>query len=349
MFERTNMTMWNQMQASHWIGLTLLIVGAFSPFYYAVKNKTNLALATTISLLVTFLIQRVFGLVYVFTSGEISLDPHNLLVTIPKIAWNPVELHRMLTATWLHADYFHVLSNVIIIALVGIPLELRLGGWRFMLLYLIGGLGGSFCWVIFNSGDPTPALGASGAAFGLLGTYLACWPKDEIEFPFFLIRKWPISMIALIYFALEIVRAYSVYGMGQSSNIGYIAHLGGFLFCYVLSRRIAKNGPMPLDIVDSGPSQAGINSSVLDKKRKSMKSLDYNPWSKSEKELDSKAQIVFEKLITASDEIETREAWMEKFITLVVCPECESNLELQNLSGGPAIVCPQKACNFSWP
>ena len=341
--------MWNQMDLPHWIGLFILLIGALMPFVYAIKNKTNLALATTISLLVTFLIQRVFGLVYFLTGDGIHLDPHNLLVTIPKIAWEPIELHRMLTATWLHADYFHILSNVIIIALVGIPLELRLGGWRFMLLYLIGGLGGSICWVIFNPGDPTPALGASGAAFGLLGTYLACWPKDEIEFPFVLIRKWPISMIALIYFALEIGRAYTVYGMGESSNIGYVAHLGGFLFCYLLARKIAKNGPTPLDVVDSGPSQAGMNSALQNQKRRLMRSLESNPWTENEINLDSKAQVVFEKLRTAGDEIETREAWMEKFITLVKCPDCEKDLTVENLSEGPIIQCSQKPCNFSWP
>ena len=53
------MSMWNQMDLPHWIGLLLLLIGAITPFIYAIKNKTNFALATTISLLVTFLIQRI--------------------------------------------------------------------------------------------------------------------------------------------------------------------------------------------------------------------------------------------------------------------------------------------------
>ena len=37
------------------------------------------------------------------------------------------------------------------------------------------------------------ALGASGAAFGILGAYMACWPNDRIEFPLlFFIRAWPV-------------------------------------------------------------------------------------------------------------------------------------------------------------
>ena len=341
------MSMWNLMDLPHWIGLFLLLFAALTPFIFAIKNKTNFALATTISLLVTFLLQRVFGLIYSFF--EVHLDPHNLLVTIPNIAWSPIELHRMLTATWLHADYFHILSNVIVIALVGIPLELRLGNKRFILLYLIGGLGGSISWVLFNSGDSTPALGASGAAFGILGAYLACWPKDEIEFPFILIRKWPISMIALIYFALEIVRAFSVYGLGESSNVGHVAHFGGFLICYFVARPIARNGPTPLDIIDSGPSQGGIQSALQQQKRDSMKPLDIDPWTKNDQNINPKIHNVLEKLRTAGDEIETREAWMEKLVTIVNCPVCDDELIVRNVSNGPNVQCHKETCNFSWP
>ncbi len=339
--------MWNQMDLPHWIGLFLLFSAALAPFIFAIRNKTNFALATTISLLVTFLLQRIFGLYY--SLFEIHVDPHNLLVTIPDIAWNLPELHRMLTATWLHADYFHILSNVIIIALVGIPLELRLGNRRFILLYLIGGLGGSISWVIFNQGSSVPALGASGAAFGLLGTYLACWPKDEIEFPFILIRKWPISMIALIYFGLEVARAFSVYGMGEWSNVGHIAHLGGFLICYLVARPIAKNGPTPLNVIDSGPSQGGIHSALQNQKRNLMKSLESDPWKNNNDKMDTKLQNVLEKLRIAGDEIETREAWMEKLVTIAKCPTCNEQIIVRNLSNGPNVQCSKETCNFSWP
>ncbi|MED5485053.1 MAG: rhomboid family intramembrane serine protease [Candidatus Thermoplasmatota archaeon] len=341
------MSLWYQMDTPHWIGLFLLVSIAIAPFIFAFKNKTSFALATTISLLVTFLLQRIFGLIY--SIFNIHMDPHNLLVTIPDIAWNPIELHRMLSATWLHSDYFHILSNVIVIALVGIPLELRLGNKRFMLVYLIGGLGGSISWVYFNAGSTVPALGASGAAFGLLGAYLACWPKDEIEFPFILIRKWPISMIALIYFGLEVGRAFTVYGMGELSSVGHIAHLGGFLVCYVFARPRARNGPTPLDIIDSGPTQGGIHSALHNQKRESMKSLESDPWTDSNSKTDVKLMNVLSNLRISGDEIETREAWMEKLVTIAQCPTCDNSLEVRNLSNGPNVQCSEETCNFSWP
>ena len=54
----------------------------------------------------------------------------------------------------------HVLGNVLVIALVGIPLEQRLGTKRFTIIYVTGLLGGSIAWVLFNSGSGTPSWGA---------------------------------------------------------------------------------------------------------------------------------------------------------------------------------------------
>ena len=339
--------MWAQMDGPHWMGLAILVMVALTPFIAARKYDTSLALATTISLLVTFLAQRLFGLVYWL--GGPHMDPGMLLVTIPAIGWEPLELHRMLTSTWLHGDYFHILSNVIVIAMVGIPLELRLGSKRFILLYFIGGLGGSISWVLANPGDPTPALGASGAAFGLLGTYLACWPRDEIEFPFILIRRWPISMIALIYFALEVVRAYAVYGMGEWSNVGHVAHLGGFLICYIVSRPIARGGPTPLDIIDAGPTQGSIRDAMRAQTRSRLKPLDTDPWSQGRANIEPRLYNTLEKLRSAGDEIETRSAWMERLCALVRCPDCEGALEVDETRDGPVIHCLSDVCSFRWP
>ena len=84
-----------------------------------------------------------------------------------------------------------------------------------------------------------------------------------------------------------------------------------------------------------------------------MKSLDTDPWTNPDEKgivnADAKVHGVLEKLRTAGDEIETREAWMEKLITLVNCPDCNCNLEIVTLFDGPNIKCVQKGCNFNWP
>ena len=59
----------------------------------------------------------------------------------------------------------------------------------------------------------------------------------------------------MIYFGLELVRAYSTYGLDRPSDIG-LAHLGGFILAYVMLPLVAKGGPHPLGIEDGGTSSS---------------------------------------------------------------------------------------------
>ena len=76
---------------------------------------------------------------------------------------------------------------------------------------------------------------------------------------------------------------------------------------------------------------------------------DIKPISNWINNTDVKVYNVLEKLRTAGDEIETREAWMEKLVSIVKCPDCEGQLEVVNLSEGPRVQCSSKTCNFGWP
>ena len=103
---------------------------------------------------------------------------------VPNEATEPIGWITFVSSGFLHSQFdpTHVLGNILIISLVGIPLEQRLGRNRFIGVYFIGLVGGSIAWFLFNIRSSRPALGASGAAFGLFGAYLAGWPKDEIRF-----------------------------------------------------------------------------------------------------------------------------------------------------------------------
>ena len=59
---------------------------------------------------------------------------------IPAVAFEPEHIHRLISAAWLHADLFHLLGNVLVILLVGVPLEQRLGRGRFLSEAILGGL-----------------------------------------------------------------------------------------------------------------------------------------------------------------------------------------------------------------
>ena len=343
---------WELLSTGHWIVLILMLTAAIVPYIMCYKNKTSLALATSISLLSVFVVQ-IFTLLIAWLGGPYYSVVYGIrmLPTIPVIQSEPGEWYRYITSAWIHSegDFIHVLGNVLVITLVGVPLEQRLGARRFMVVYLIGAIGGGIAWVFFNQESSIPALGASGAAFGLLGAYLACWPNDEIEFPLVLIRRWPVSLIALLYFGIEIIRAFSVYGMQEASDVAHMAHFGGFVFCYVSARTIAKGGPIPLDVSDGGPSQSSLEDAKRSAKKMKLGSLDEDPWTTNNIDISLKVRRTIEKLKEAGDEVETREAWLDKLSQQVSCPLCSTSLELVVEDDVPVVSCTSENCNLQWP
>ena len=80
------------------------------------------------------------------------------------------EWWRLFTGGFLHANIIHVGFNVLLLGLLGAPLERRLGSLRFSLLYVTALLSGSLGAVLVSPRAFT--VGASGAVFGLMGAHL---------------------------------------------------------------------------------------------------------------------------------------------------------------------------------
>lgn len=81
------------------------------------------------------------------------------------------EVWRAFTAMFLHANLTHVLFNMWALYLFGPSLERRFGSLSFVSLYLAAGLGGA---ALYDGvGRLDPAVGASGAIFGLMGALIA--------------------------------------------------------------------------------------------------------------------------------------------------------------------------------
>jgi membrane associated rhomboid family serine protease len=259
--------------------------------------------------------------------------------------------HTFFSAGFLHGDALHVLGNILVIALVGVPLEQRLGVRRFATVYAVGLFGGSFAWYLFNSASSTPSLGASGAAFGLFGAYLAGWPKDEIPFPLILIRKWPVLYIAMFYFGMEIYRAYTTMGLNQASDVAHMAHLGGFLAAYLLLPIIAKNGPYELGVEDGGPSSTDSERSRLNRIKSSMVDMSdlQDPWTSRGLEIPRAVRDPLQSLMASSDEPETRIAWMEHLADTAECPTCSAPLGVAERKNGPQMQCSNEPEHFFWP
>jgi len=80
------------------------------------------------------------------------------------------EYYRLITATFLHADLFHLLFNMYALYLIGSQLEGFYGKVKYLIIYLTSGILGSLLSLAFLGQNWS--LGASGAIFGLFGSLL---------------------------------------------------------------------------------------------------------------------------------------------------------------------------------
>jgi len=76
---------------------------------------------------------------------------------------------RLVTPIFLHIGFTHILMNMLTLYFVGMQLEAAFGHWRYLVIFLVAGVGGnvaSFCFSDRLSG------GASTAIFGLFGAFM---------------------------------------------------------------------------------------------------------------------------------------------------------------------------------
>ncbi len=337
--------------ASEWVILLLWLLAVASPIAYSYRNKTPIALGISVGLLLGYIVQYAFVVLdsYGFEFRFVWFD----FWLIPNRLDSALYYPTLFTSGFLHSmsDVTHVLGNVLVIALVGIPLEQRLGSKRFTIIYLTGLFGGSIAWVLFNSGSGTPSWGASGAAYGLLGAYLSGWPRDEIPFPLILIRPWPVTIIALFYFGFELIRAFNTVGLGGYSTVAHMAHIGGFVLAYALLPLVAKGGPYPMGVVDGGPKGFGNSRAGFDQMKSTMVDVSTleDPWTELGLDIPKNLREPLRKLKEAGDEAETRIAWMEHIAEAGDCPVCLAPLGMVERRTGPQLQCSKEPKHLSWP
>ncbi|MSR06149.1 MAG: rhomboid family intramembrane serine protease [Gemmatimonadetes bacterium] len=140
------------------------------------------------------------------------------------VLFPPLALFRpwtMVTYMFLHAGLGHLFFNMLGLFFFGSRLENRLGGQRFLSLYLVSGLVGALASLIFTPG--AAVLGASGAIFGVMLGYARYWPRD-------LVLIWGIFPVQARWLVVGMTVLSLMQGFGGTGgNVAHFAHLGGFL------------------------------------------------------------------------------------------------------------------------
>ncbi|HLD66926.1 MAG TPA: rhomboid family intramembrane serine protease, partial [Pseudomonas sp.] len=135
-------------------------------------------------------------------------------------------LQGLFGAMFLHGDFMHLFGNMVFLFIFGFALEIALGRWVYLSLYLASGLASHLLWWIM---DPVwvTGIGASGAIAGLMGMYLGVYGLRRINFfywlgPLFGYFRAPALWILPIWMGKEL------YGLLLANdNVNYYAHLGG--------------------------------------------------------------------------------------------------------------------------
>ncbi len=157
---------------------------------------------------------------------------------------------RLFTALFLHADWLHLLGNLVFLLIFGLPAERMLGPWRLLLLFLLGGAIANLA-ALYVMGSPDRIIiGASGAVSALMGAYLALFPGARlgVVLPLGLFLEFvraPAFLLIGVWAALQVVFAYIGPSFGM---VAWSAHVAGFLFGIVyglyvraaIARRLRK-------------------------------------------------------------------------------------------------------------
>lgn len=134
------------------------------------------------------------------------------------------EYYRILTGTFLHGNFLHLLFNIYAIYIIGKQLESFIGKWKFLLVYLFSAITGSLMSMIFlNNGA---SVGASGAVFGLMGSLV----YFGYHYRVYLGNVVTTQIIPLI--AGNLMLGFLVSGIDNFAHVGGL--IGGFLITIAL-------------------------------------------------------------------------------------------------------------------
>ena len=160
--------------------------------------------------------------------------------------WFEGQWMRLFSALFLHADWAHLLGNLVFLLIFGLPAERVMGAGRLLVLFLLGGAAANLAAVLLIGGPDRLVIGASGAVSALIGAYLALFPGARlgVVLPLGLFLQFvraPASLLIGIWALLQVVFAYIGPAFGAVAWAAHIAGFGfGVLFALVVRAGIAR-------------------------------------------------------------------------------------------------------------
>ncbi len=153
-------------------------------------------------------------------------------------------IYQLLTYGFLHAGFFHLFFNMLMLWMFGSMLETTWGSRRFMEFFLFGVLGAGLGTVvlaytlgsIIHLAPGTSTLGASGGIYAIFMAAAMLFGDQEVymfPFPFAIRLKYLVGILAFVALAGA---------LGDSGGTANAAHLSGLLFGYLYVKFVPARG-----------------------------------------------------------------------------------------------------------
>ena len=144
---------------------------------------------------------------------------------------------RPFTSLFIHADWLHLLGNMLFLVIFGLPAEQALGSRRFLVLFLVGGAFANLVGAWTLPGQLRPIIGCSGAVSATLGAYLALFPRSHLGLvlPLGLYLQFirvPAALLIGMWVLLQLLFTWAGPGFG---TVVWWTHLAGFGFGVVFA------------------------------------------------------------------------------------------------------------------
>ena len=178
---------------------------------------------------------------WMLNSGSILSHWFSLPTDLARLIIQPWSL---LTYAFLHAGFWHIFWNMLILYWFGQIVLNLFTEKRFLTIYLLGALSGGVLFVLAYNLFPVLItssaylVGASAAVRAIMIFIAAYTPNTEVRVIFFNVKLWHIGVFVVLTDLIQIP---------SSGNAGgLLAHVGGAIFGYVYAQQLGKGNDIGL-------------------------------------------------------------------------------------------------------
>jgi membrane associated rhomboid family serine protease len=194
-----------------WVNLTLLLINLWIFAYEVTAGPAAMALVRWL-----------------------AMYPQDVLSPAAWVAQSGWPLVTLITSTFVHASWAHVIGNMLFLYVFGDNVESLLGHGRYLLFYLLGGVVAGVAQALADPGSQIATVGASGAVAAVMGAYVYRYPRVKVLTLIPSLLYFPVNLPAWavlgLWFLLQLFGGLTpMDAIHAHDGVAFWAHISGFV------------------------------------------------------------------------------------------------------------------------